>query len=134
MVILKKFYLWPIPYGTQARDLLLMLQKERIAPGYAMLHRIWKESRLPQVVTNRDETFRPLYYLFSSRDRNALLMANQMMVQSASQWGEGYEVFTGVSPRTCALIILSLVLYIYIYAFFFFFFFFPNFFFFCFFF
>eukprot|EP00485_Elphidium_margaritaceum_P006727 CAMPEP_0202695710 /NCGR_PEP_ID=MMETSP1385-20130828/9242_1 /ASSEMBLY_ACC=CAM_ASM_000861 /TAXON_ID=933848 /ORGANISM="Elphidium margaritaceum" /LENGTH=982 /DNA_ID=CAMNT_0049351787 /DNA_START=168 /DNA_END=3116 /DNA_ORIENTATION=+ len=46
---LKKFYLWPVPYGSQARDLLMTLQKERIAPGLSVLHKVWRECRLPEI-------------------------------------------------------------------------------------
>ena len=49
---LKTFYMWPLPYGTQAKDLLLKLKKEKIAPGFAMIQKIWKESYLPEVILN----------------------------------------------------------------------------------
>lgn len=47
---LKRFYLWPVPYGSQARDLLIKLQKERVAPGYALIQKIWRECRLPEII------------------------------------------------------------------------------------
>lgn len=46
---LKRFYLWPVPYGSQAAQLLIRLQKERVSPGYALLQKVWRECRLPEV-------------------------------------------------------------------------------------
>ena len=52
---LKRFYLWPVPYGSQARDLLIKLQKERVAPGFALIQKIWRECRLPEIILDDDE-------------------------------------------------------------------------------
>eukprot|EP01084_Bolivina_argentea_P287623 493545_1 len=134
---LKRFYLWPVPYGSQARDLLIKLQKERVAPGYALIQKIWRECRLPEIILNlpdalsvdygsRSETydpldgneeatesasFRPLYYLFDVDDAKALLFANVMKIDAQTDWGSSYKVHSGPSAYISALLILNIVSY-----------------------
>eukprot|EP01083_Nonionella_stella_P164077 541971_1 len=131
---LKRFYLWPVPYGSQARDLLIKLQKERVAPGYALIQKIWRECRLPEIILNlpdalsvdygsRSETydpldgneeatesasFRPLYYLFDVDDAKALLFANVMKIDAQTDWGSSYKVHSGPSAYISALLILNI--------------------------
>ncbi|ETO10051.1 hypothetical protein RFI_27324, partial [Reticulomyxa filosa] len=107
--VLEKFYLWPMPYGTSARDLLVRLKKERIAPGLSMLQRIWRESHMPEIVTEEMGSFRPLYYLLDSRDSKALVMANLMFIEPTINWGDGYKIQASLSPRLCAILLLNVV-------------------------
>ena len=56
-----------------------------------------------------EQAFRPLYYLFDIHDRNAILTSNVMRIDTQTDWGSDYQVHTGVSPRTCALLMLNLI-------------------------
>lgn len=129
---LKRFYLWPVPYGFQAAQLLTTLQKERVTPGYALLQKVWRECRLPEVILDPadlpstpapDETpddeseyaeessFRPLFYLFDVDDSKALLFANVMKIDAQTDWGAHYKVHSGPSALMAAILTLNILRY-----------------------
>jgi len=45
----------------------------------------------------------------NSRDQQSLLVGNTMCVGNTEEWGESYEVNTGVSPKSCALLLLNII-------------------------
>jgi len=132
---LKRFYLWPVPYGSQAAALLIALQRERVSPGHALLHKVWRECRLPEVILDpadlpqapmspgdieldhdadgseyaESTSFRPLYYLFDVDDQKALLFANVMKIDAQTDWGDRYQVHSGPSALMAALLMLHIL-------------------------
>eukprot|EP00484_Ammonia_sp_Unknown_P030331 CAMPEP_0197034430 /NCGR_PEP_ID=MMETSP1384-20130603/12558_1 /TAXON_ID=29189 /ORGANISM="Ammonia sp." /LENGTH=938 /DNA_ID=CAMNT_0042464365 /DNA_START=153 /DNA_END=2969 /DNA_ORIENTATION=- len=138
---LKRFYLWPVPYGSQARDLLIKLQKERVAPGFALIQKIWRECRVPEIILlsevssprlgskkksdfespeeeedeedefTEESSFRPLYYLFDIDDSKSLLFANVMKIDAESDWGSNYKIHSGPSAFISAVLILNIISY-----------------------
>jgi hypothetical protein len=57
---LRPFLFWPLPYSKIAKQVMMKLHQETLAPGSAMLEWIVEESRSPELNTFEEDNAHPI--------------------------------------------------------------------------
>lgn len=86
--VLQQFYLWPCPFSNVAREVLLLLQKEALAPGHAMRQRLLNESRKTFIrgfPAEDGQESRPAYIVVETSDRRSITYCDTMEVMPVDE-------------------------------------------------